>query len=201
VITAVAGGPRGEAEAGTVTFTLMVDPSSQTFHVQADASLDDNTGLAGFAVDLVNIDSARNAAPRMNADSGDPADVRGFTLGNLDLAGDGTLFSGQNNSLPTTLLFGIGQSAGGLDTGVAPSVGIPWDVPVLLGTGNYSGGLLPAFGANIAANLFDMGADETLATVSAAQVATNVVVIPEPATYILILLGILGLGFQVRWGR
>jgi len=145
-----------------------------------------NGGIAGFNIELVNITSADNMAPRMEFSS---APTTGFTIGLGDLTGDGALFAGQNTSSQNSavLFYGVGSGAGG-SAATSPFVGVntPWDDPVLLANGTWdTGGASPAFGTSTNVNLFDVANQFT--TTAASPV--NLHVVPEPASLALLSLG------------
>lgn len=171
------------AQAASVDLALQYKASDGTFTVSASNA--GMGGLAGYNLDLVNITSATNLAPR--AEFMGAASV-GFTIGLADLTGDGALFAGQNTSSQNAavLLYGVGSGAGGTGLG-APftNVNIPWGDPTVLATGTWdTSGDTPDFGESTNVNLFD---GSGVFTTSAADV--NLSVTPEPASLALLGLG------------
>ena len=158
--------------------------SDGTFTLTASGA--GNGGIAGYNIELVNITSATNLAPRAEF-AGAP--TTGFTIGLGDLTGDGALFAGQNTSSQNSavLFYGVGSGAGGSAV-TAPFVGVntPWDDPALLANGTWdTGGAAPAFGSSTNVNLFD--AVNEFTTTAADPV--NLHIVPEPASLALLSLG------------
>jgi hypothetical protein len=169
------------AQGATIIFDLR-DHFDGTFDLYASASLGDNAGIAFFNVDLVNILTATQQSPKGLDDS--LFITRGFDLGGGDLTGDGALWAGQNTAsgdAPDNLVYGIGQTAGSFGTLGTPR-GVPWDAPVLIGSGTYSMDTNPEFGAEVVGNVFtaEGGVDAE---------AADVVLIPEPVTLSILALG------------
>jgi len=97
------------------------------------------------------------------------------------VTGDGALFAFQNTLDLPTVLYGIGQTAGTLNTAGTPR-GIPWSVPVLLASGPYSNPGSPWFGSEYPVNVFTAVDDPDV-------FAATLRLIPEPATMAVLALG------------
>ena len=170
------------ATAATVTLDLR-DNQDGTFDLYATATLGDNAGISFFNIDLVNILTATHQSPKgVDMDAG--FITRGFTSGGPDLTGDGALFAYQNTLDLPTCIFGIGQTAGTMNTAGSPR-GIPWAVPVLLASGTYDGVQRPwqdYVGTEYPVNVFTAVDDPDVE-------AATVVWIPEPATMAVLALG------------
>lgn len=172
------------AQAASVHYTLNVDGAG-AFTLTADVT--GGYGLAYYNIPLVNITAASDVAPSYYSPTFTPM---GFQAQGLDLTGPGTLFSYQEADA-TKVIYGIGQTAGNPTMAVGPPYeGVPWAASVVLATGTYNtSGSNPAFGTpvgDITGNVLNT-ADGF--TVDAATVTTSVVVIPEPATMIVLALG------------
>ena len=183
------------AQAATVHFNLVHTGAGGTFDLFASTPIPDSSGIAGFNVDLVNILTATHESPK--ADDTALFVTRGFTLGRINLAGPGALFAGQNTTNITSLIYGVGQTAGTFPTNpLNPNdVGVPWTAPVLIASGTYGPGTLPGFGNEVLGSVFtsvyegDPPPPEGLV----ASVTTTTEVTPEPATLALLFLGGLAL--------
>jgi hypothetical protein len=168
----------GAAAQGQVLLQLYDNTDTHTWQLYASVS-GTNDGLAGFYADLTN---AKNAV-RKSPVSWSPTPM-GFVVptGNgwswEDAAvGKGELFAGQDPTTPESLVYGIGQTAGTLG-------GVAYGSPVLLGVGDYFN--------NAAANHGFYGAGATVfrhasqGLCDTAQVSTQVILIPEPASLALL---------------
>ncbi len=140
--------------------SLLVNPAG-TFELVAQVEPGFSGGLSGYNVGLVNIDSAMNLAPRLFGGSG----VQGFTIGLANLTGDGALFAGQNLLNSASLIYGIGQGASGTVPDGFIGINVPWDNPLTLATGTFSGAT-PALGTSQNATLFSsVGATTAVAAI------------------------------------
>lgn len=180
------------AQAAIVTFDLQ-DHGDGTFDLYASTPIPDSSGIAGFNVDLVNILTATHESPK--ADDTALFVTRGFTSGRIDLAGPGALFAGQDTSsgsVPDNLIYGIGQTPGTFPTNpLNPNnVGVPWTAPVLIASGTYDiQGPDPWFGNQVLANVFTQAYQGAPPPPEGFVAVAGVVLIPEPATLGLLVLG------------
>jgi autotransporter-associated beta strand protein len=125
----------------------------------AARSAGDNDGIAGFNIDLTGITSGQHQSPIIspNADLSSP--TAGFTIGGVDIGDNGSLFAAQNQFVPGSRIYGVGEPGS-----VPPTVGpglfdrnIPWDHPVTLATGTAAGLLGPNFGQNANMTVWSQG--------------------------------------------
>jgi hypothetical protein len=158
----------------------------------------DNDGLAGYNIDLININSADNLAPQILS-GGTP--VRGFIVGGDDLVGDGAIFAGQDSTSPASILYHVGEP-GFPGPDPSPLVGrnVPWgEPPILLATGTGPWDLVD-FGSSTNANIWAEG-EAALGGVNADPAEVALVIhriVPEPTTAVLLALGLMGLTAQRR---
>jgi hypothetical protein len=170
----------GAAQASVVTLDLQVDQGAGTWELYGSASLDNNGGIAGFNIDLVDIASATVMAPK--GYDMDSHENRGFTIRSADLTGDGAVFAGQNTTVEASLIYGIGQYAGTFNFDPGSQTSVPWDAPVLLASGTCAGGSSPWFGDSTNVNVFT---DSGITT----HAAGEIILTPEPAVLSLLALG------------
>ena len=171
-----------------VTVTLdMRDNGDGTYDLYASSSTGDNFGIAYFNIDLVNILTATHQSPTDFALGG--TGTVGFAGARANLTAPGALFAYQDTSANNAdkILYGVGQTAGTYAGGVAP-VGIPWTAPVLLASGTYSGAA-PGFGAEKVVNVFTQEWADGDPPSGIVAPADSVVLIPEPATMVMLALG------------
>ena len=142
-------------------------------------------GIAGYNIGLTDIADATSYGP-VGFEFG--VGMRGFTIGNADLAGPGALSAWQDTNVPTSLIHNIGIAAGTIPFIGGTEKNIPWLQPVLLAFGDWNNsGDEPWFNENDSnVNVFDTDVSET--THEAVPVF-----VPEPATMGLLAVGVLGL--------
>ena len=177
------------ATAATLTLDLQVNAGG-TFELYASTSPGDNFGILTFSIDLVNILTAMHQSP-MGMDMDDAFMNKGFTGAGVDLGGPGALFAYQDmlsGSAPANLIYGIGQTAG--TRALTDATGVPWAAPVLLASGTYdSQGAAPWFGQEALVTVFTFKWTEPGDTIPGIIAHADVVLIPEPATLGLMVIG------------
>ena len=170
-----------------------------TWKLMASAtSSADNDGLAGYNIDLVNINSADNLPPLILS-GGTP--VQGFIIGGDDLVGDGALFAGQDSTSAASILYHVAEP-GFAGPDPTPLVGenVPWGLPPILlatGTGPWQ---LADFGASTNVNVWSEG-QAAIGGVDAAAATVSVSVhrvVPEPSTALLLASGLMTLAAGKR---
>lgn len=144
-------------DAAAVYLDLEVNETAGTFQLFADATADNNGGIAGYSIPLSGVTTVRNLAPR-----GFDANVqtnRGFTLAPAWTAG-GDLFAGQNISDADSVIYGIGQTSGTFN--VVGGTGVPWGAHVLLADGTFTASQTPAINfADAGVNVFASSSQPT----------------------------------------
>ena len=184
------------ARASTVTFSLLVNPGSNTFELFATSSAGDNDGIASYGVPLLNVLTLDHKSPVGTTTQA--SFTIGFSL--FRTADDVPAIAGSQDTVAASphIVYGFGQTAGNL---AADSVPVPPDftpgeqqiygAPLLLADGTY-GAIQPSFdvgNVNLLANTFDDKNGPNPLAVSGAMIATQVVIVPEPATAGFLLLG------------
>ncbi len=177
-------------QAATVTLDLQ-DHGDGTYDLYASSSLGDNFGIVYYNIELVNILTAVHQSPMGSNLSYIPT---GFTGAGVNLSADGALFSYQDTNsatAPGTLLYGIGQTAGTINMPVGPpSRGVPWTAPVRLASGTYDqGGPAPAWVDDDTLTVVNVFAQEWTEGGIPSGLAVRALVVPEPATMVLLALG------------
>ena len=190
-------------QAATITYQLVIQPGN-TFSLFASDSLGDNGGLATFGVPLTgNITAINNTAPfgQFGAGPGGSGEIGFSQFRSADGAPGGpTTLTGAQLTVPTPtplIIHGFGQTAGNLAT--TASFGIfglqeqtVYGAPLLLATGSYTGAT-PGFNTSSLDLIANVFTSSQATSTFAAQVLTQVVPIPEPSTFVLAGLGLLGL--------
>ncbi len=181
-------------DASNVSFTVETSGAAGagTFNVFADVSQGDNAGLQFYSLQFSGMNPGffpglGDSSPRSLLDpTGDFA--QGFTRSFLT-GGDLQKFSrGQSLVDPASLVYGFGQTAGAFPAGTLLIVGSPWDAHLLIGSGSY--GDFDAFAVQASADTFD-AVGQTGVTMADSSV--SIVPIPEPASLVLVGLGLVGL--------
>ncbi len=202
----------GSASAAIVTLDLVADPGGTgTWGVYASVSLGDNEGLAIFDLDVVGsggltVDSSVNESPKGTAQIDFSqffpygfSELRSDGTAGLGVsAGQPTIYQGANDPQKDSLVLqGVGQTAGSY-TPVPPlghaGPAASWGAPVLLASGTYSGlGTLSASAG--AASWGVLASGSAWSGPGNVELAQEVIgdqeIIPEPATMLILLGGVL----------
>ena len=220
LMTLLAVGLAATAQAATVTLSLDVDQNAKTWAALAQLDTDvDNNGLASISVDVVGhggvtVNSSKCEMPQgftagfqpwgfkfLRFDQAVPPDIPGIGVGaSLDTI-----------SWPRTTLFVTDYAfLPGSKANANPADGPPlveWFVPALIASGTYTGesgmltiNLTQDALAGVLKKGFNYGDPPGQGDVEPAQVIPGeAIIIPEPGTLALLLLGGLGLlVFQLR---
>jgi hypothetical protein len=208
--------------AATVTFELRLDSASPgchtcshsgpgTYQLFARASAGDNFGISGYSIPLVGVTSILHRSPRIQIDLNEELQPAGFTLvrsanNQVVIPGGFHLGGFQDSVTPTPYLVrGFGQrgSSFAAELGFAtPAVILPdpsgsqtsWSPNLLLAEGKYAAGQSPRIELNsveMIVNVFTEAAGYR--TMSAIPL-----MVPEPATAVLVGVALAGLGLTLR---
>ncbi len=192
----------------TATLTLVNNYVTDTWQLFADCSQGDNAGIAGYALDLGNVDlnSIVHHDPiggeyLTRTGGGTFYQQYGFTVIGYDPNTQhgpniGEIFAAQLSLDPASLIYGVGQQAGSLPSLDGP---VNYDAHVFLANGSYAGGT-PYFFQNMQLQAYpqvnvweQVGTHDAAAAQVEAVVVTQMVLVPEPATMVLLAAGAMAL--------
>ncbi|MBA3483877.1 MAG: hypothetical protein H0T51_18890, partial [Pirellulales bacterium] len=179
------------ADAATVTFTLDLEKlGTGNFELRAQTSAGDNAGLSFYGVELTNVATVNhNSLRNNNAENADGSlgGPVGFTVfrtadeTNAAVVGPAVIHGSQDIFSPTPfLIYEMGQAPGDLASrGIVTygsKEGDPWAADMVIATGTYIPGEVPAFlagpGTQTVANVFNAVGSPTN---SIASVQTSVI--------------------------
>jgi hypothetical protein len=178
------------------TVSLFMNASGGNWQLFADDT-SDNGGIVSANIPLLNISTLTNEMPfyQLNATNFQPAGFSNLRLPATDGDTVGKTLFGSEQLVPTAtpnLVYGFGQAAGTLSNPVsaAPNKNLSYAAHLLIGSGTYAQGQVPAVDFNAANLSIVVFSASTGTAVSAATVQPGAV--PEPATLAMLGLAMVG---------
>lgn len=198
------------ANAATVNFVLDLTGPANTYSLKAKASNGDNAGLVVYSVELTgngltaNHNSLRNGGAENAAGDSGPVGFTSLRTPDVAAATNAITFVGsQDVTNPGAhIIYSLGQESSNLAAkGLTPFgslEGNPWESEMVIATGTYVGSafdrnaidFLPGGTLTVASVFSEVGSTSGILT---ADITTEIRLIPEPATFAIAGMGLIGL--------